>query len=727
MLENFITQIQHYNPNIELSKIIKAYNFTENAHEGQVRKSGEKYFTHPLQVALILAELEMDDNTIIAGLLHDVLEDTKYQYKDIADEFGEEVATLVDGVTKLTRLKYESKEERQAENLRKMFLAMAKDIRVIIIKLADRLHNMRTLEYMNEEKKKEKAMETLEIYAPIAHRLGISKIKWELEDTALRFIDPEGYYDLVEKVNKKRGEREEYIRLVIKKLNEALVDTGIDYEITGRPKHFNSIYKKMVYQDKSFDEIFDLTAIRVIVNTVKDCYGVLGIVHTLWKPIPGRFKDFIAMPKPNMYQSLHTTVIGPKGDPFEIQIRTDEMHKIAEYGIAAHWKYKEGRKAEDNIDKKLTWLRQMLEWQRDLKDPKEFVESLKIDLFTNQVFVFTPKGDVVELPVGSTPVDFAYKIHSGVGNSCIGGKVDGRIVPLDYKLKTGNIVEVITSSHSNGPSRDWLKFVKSSQANNKIKQWFKKERKEENIVKGKEMLEKEIKRLGYSSKEFLQADWLNYAVKKLSLNSIEDLYASLGYGGITLNQIMPKLKEKFRTEHKDDKRMTVEEELAEKQKRKPEKAHKKDSKQDQGITVKGIDNIMVRFAKCCSPVPGDSITGFITRGRGITIHRRDCPNIENESDGSDRFIEVEWSIGKETAFETGIQIIAPDRKGLLSEITNLISEVNLEVTAVNAKITKEKLAIINLSIMISSTSQLDKLMSKLKGMAGIIDVKRVTS
>ena len=727
MLENFIIQIQQHNPNIEYTNIIKAYHFAESAHEGQLRKSGEKYFTHPLQVALILAELEMDDNTIVAGLLHDVLEDTKYEYDEIVAEFGEEVAWLVDGVTKLTRLKYESKEERQAENLRKMFLAMAKDIRVIIIKLADRLHNMRTLEYMNEEKKKEKAMETIEIYAPIADRLGISKIKWELEDTSLRFIDPEGYYELIEKVNKKRGEREEYIKHVISMLDESLVDMGIKYEITGRPKHFYSIYKKMVYQNKSFEEIFDLTAIRVIVDNIKDCYGVLGIVHTLWKPIPGRFKDYIAMPKTNMYQSLHTTVIGPKGEPFEIQIRTEDMHKIAEYGIAAHWKYKEGRVEEENIDKKLTWLRQMLEWQRDLKDPKEFVESLKIDLFTNQVFVFTPKGDVVELPVGSTPVDFAYKIHSGVGNSCIGGKVDGRIVPLDYKLKTGNIVEVITSAHSNGPSRDWLKFVKSTQAKNKIRQWYKKERKEENILKGKDMLEKEVKRLGYSTKEFLQVDWLNSAVKKLSLNAIEDLYASLGYGGISLNQVMPKLKEKFRAEHKDDKKMTVEEELAEKTKKKTDKTDKKKRKQDQGITVKGIDSILVRFAKCCSPVPGDDIIGFITRGRGITVHRKDCPNIKNEDKTADRFIEVEWNRDKDTSYETGIQIVAPDKKGLLSEITNIISEVNLEVVGINAKITKEKVAIINLTILIFDTSQLEKLITKLKNKPEVMDVKRVTS
>ena len=556
MLENLLAQMQQYNPNSDLSLIIKAYNFSENAHEGQIRKSGEKYFVHPVQVARILAELEMDDSTIVAGLLHDVIEDTKYGFEQVKKEFGEEIALLVEGVTKLESLTYETKEERHAESIRKMFLAMAKDIRVIIIKLADRLHNMRTLKFMNENKKKEKALETLEIYAPIAHRLGISKIKWELEDLALLHMDPEGYYELVEKVAKKRREREDYINQVIKQLNESLKSVQIQFEISGRPKHFYSIYRKMVYQHKSFDEIFDLIAVRIVVDNVKDCYGALGIVHTMWKPIPGRFKDYIAMPKPNMYQSLHTTVIGPQGEPFEIQIRTWEMHRIAEYGIAAHWKYKEGKADEADeadFDDKLRWLRQMLEWQRDMKDPKEFMESLKVDLFTNEVFVFTPKGDVIDLPAGSTPVDFAYKIHSAVGNSCIGAKVDGRIVPLDYKLKNGNIIEVLTSGHSNGPSRDWLKFVKSNQAKNRIRQWFKKERKEENIEKGREMLEKEARRHGYEVHGLLKQQWLNVLVKKLSLNNIEDLYAAVGYGGIMTSQIIPKLKEMHKQSQKEEK------------------------------------------------------------------------------------------------------------------------------------------------------------------------------
>jgi GTP pyrophosphokinase len=481
----------------------------------------------------------------------------------------------------------------------------------------------------------------------------------------------------------------------------------------------------MVYQHKSFEEIFDLTAIRILVDSIKDCYGVLGIVHTMWKPIPGRFKDYIAMPKPNMYQSLHTTVIGPKGEPFEIQIRTWEMHRIAEYGIAAHWKYKEGKVEEGELDKKLTWLRQLLEWQRELKDPKEFMESLKIDLFTNQVFVFTPKGDVVELPFGSTPVDFAYKIHSAVGNSCIGAKVDGRIVPLDYKLKTGNIVEILTSSNNNGPSRDWLKFVKSTHAKNKIKQWFKKERKDENINRGKELLEKEVKRQGYTAKQLLRVDWLNSVVKQLRLHSIDDLYAAVGYGGIALNQVVPKLKEKYRQEQKESQQNQPEEETNKLQERITKS--RPSNKAKQGVRVKGIDNILVRFAKCCSPVPGDEIVGYITRGRGITVHRQDCLNVTNAPEAMERLIEVEWDKDKKSSYQTEIQIVAPDRKGLLSEITNIITEAKLHVTAVNAKTTKEKIAIINLTIEISSTDQLLKIMNKFKSMPEVIDVKRVTS
>lgn len=722
MLENFIEKIKQYNPYYDLSRIVKAYNFAENAHEGQYRKSGERFFIHPMNVALILAELELDESTIIAGLLHDVVEDTKHTFEDIAREFGEEIALMVDGVTKLGKFTYETKEERQAENLRKMFLAMAKDIRVILIKLADRLHNMRTLKFMNEKKKKEKAMETLEIYAPIADRLGISKIKWEFEDICLRYIDPEGYYDLVEKVAKKRKEREDYINYVVDELDDELDKLNIEYDIYGRPKHFYSIYKKMQYQHKSFEEIFDLTAIRILVDNVRDCYAVLGVVHTKWKPIPGRFKDYVAMPKPNMYQSLHTTVLGPKGEPFEIQIRTHEMHRVAEYGIAAHWKYKEGKTEDEDIDKKLTWLRQLLEWQRELKDPKEFMESLKIDLFTNQVFVFTPKGDVIDLPVGSTPVDFAYKIHSAVGNKCIGAKVNGRIVPLDHKIKTGNIVDILTSNNSNGPSRDWLKFVKSTQAKNKIKQWFKKERKEENTQRGKELLEKEVKRQGYPIKELLKSDWLNLVMKKLRFNNIEDLYAAIGYGGIALNQVMPKLKELYREEHKEKVPNVEIENIQTSVNKKKQK-----TKTKQGVKVKGIDNILVRFAKCCSPVPGDDIIGYITRGRGVTIHRKDCPNIQNDPNSYDRLIEVEWHVDKKISYSTEIQIVANDRKGLLAEMTNTITESKMHVTAINARTTKEKLAIINLTIEISDTQQLSKLMNKFRSFQDVIEVKRVTS
>ncbi len=721
-VEILLQEIKKYNPNSDFDNIIKAYNFSEKAHEGQVRKSGERYFTHPVEVAKILVKLEMDDATIIAGLLHDVIEDTKYTYDQIKKEFSEEVAILVEGVTKLGQFTYETKEERQAESLRKMFLAMARDIRVIIIKLADRLHNMRTLRYMNENKKKEKAVETIEIYAPIAHRLGISRIKWELEDLSLRYIDPEGYYTLVDKVAKKRKEREEYINQVINQLKEACDSINIEYDISGRPKHFYSIYRKMVYQNKSFEEIFDLTAIRIIVDNVKDCYGILGIVHTMWKPIPGRFKDYIAMPKPNMYQSLHTTVIGPKGEPFEIQIRTWEMHKIAEFGIAAHWKYKEGVASGDDLDDKLRWLRQLLEWQRDLKDPREFMETLKIDLFTNEVFVFTPKGDVVDLPADSTPIDFAYKIHSDIGNKCVGAKVDGRMVPIDYKLKNGNIVEVLTSGNSNGPSRDWLKFVKSTQARNRIKQWFKKERKEENVEKGREMFERDIRRSGFNVHDLAKPQWMNNLVKKFNFNNTDDLFAAIGYGGIMLSQVIPKLKEFYKLEQKEEK--SLNEQVTSHSKQYKSKKTKNDT---QGVKVKGIDNILIRFAKCCNPVPGDDILGYITRGRGVTVHRTDCVNVGKESDSLDRIISVEWDKDREASYQTEVQIIAADRKGLLSEITNILTETKLSVTAINAKTNKEKVVMINLTVEITSIDQLDKLMNKIRSMQGAIDVYRVTS
>lgn len=720
MIQNLLLKIEQYNPNADVKQIIKAYNFTESAHEGQFRNSGERYFVHPYNVAMILADLNMDATTIVAGLLHDVIEDTSITYEVIVSEFGEEVANLVEGVTKLKKLQYKTKQENQAENLRKMVMAMAKDIRVIIIKLADRLHNMRTLEYMSEEKKVEKATETLEIYSPIAHRLGMSKIKWELEDLSLRYLDPEGYYELVEKVSKRRKEREAYIQKIINELDEKLGELNISRDISGRPKSFYSIYKKMVYQNKSFEQIFDLTAIRIIVDTIKDCYGSLGIVHTMWKPIPGRFKDYIAMPKPNMYQSLHTTVIGTEGEIFEVQIRTWDMHRTAEYGIAAHWKYKEGNVKTDNFDEKLTWLRQLLEWQKDLKDPKEFMETLKIDFFTDEVFVFTPKGDVINLPNGSTPIDFAYRVHTAVGNNCVGAKVDGRIVPLDYKLKNGNIVEVLTSANSNGPSRDWLKIVKSSQAKNKIRQWFRREERDLNMNKGKEMLEKEVKRQGYKLTEILKEDWLKSTAGKLSLNTSDDLYAALGYGSVTLTQVMPRLKEL----HKEHYKIRDEKAIVE-GKTKEQSYPKREKRLTQGISIEGLENIKVRFSKCCNPVPGDEIIGYITRGRGVSVHRKDCPNV-SYVDTQERFIEVEWDTSEKAEYPAEIQIKAIDRTGLLTEITQRITDSNLSLLSLNARTNKEKMVIINMTLEIKDIDQLRDLMKKIRRLKGVIDVYRVT-
>jgi GTP pyrophosphokinase len=724
-LEQYIAKIEQYNPRLDTTEVIKAYNFAEQAHRGQFRKSGEPYFIHPIEVSLILAELEMDEHTIIGSLLHDVVEDTEVTREEIEKMFGADVALLVDGVTKLGKIHYESKEERQAENLRKMLLAMAKDVRVILIKLADRLHNMRTLKFMTDAKKKEKAAETLEIYAPIAHRLGIFRVKWELEDLALLYMYPEEYYDLVHRVNKKRDARLDYINSVIDKLNEAIGDVKIKCEIYGRPKNFYSIYKKMYVQHKNFEEIYDLTAVRILVDSVKDCYGVLGVVHTMWSPLPGRFKDYIATPKPNMYQSLHTTLIGDLGEPFEIQIRTYEMHKIAEYGIAAHWKYKEGDASANqsaDMDGKLSWLRQMMELQGDLKDPQEFMESLRIDLFNNQVYVFTPDGEVMELPVGSTPVDFAYKIHSAVGNKCVGAKVNNRIVPLNYQLKNGQLVEIMTSKSANGPSRDWLKFVQTTQAKNRIKHWFKKERREENISNGRDMLERDIRRAGFQPSQLLRLEWVKPIIERLSMNSIDDLYAAIGYGGIMLAQVTPRLKELYRQEQKEQEKDGQKIEAAIEYKE--EKPSRRRMSSD-GVIVKGTDNLLVRFAKCCNPVPGDEIIGFITRGRGVTIHRADCNNFERNDDTPNRFIEVAWDTDKDQIFETDIQIVAPDRKGLLGEVTVLIGEAKLDVTGVNAKITKNGVAIINLTIEIPNIDQLDKVIKKIRSMPDVIEVKRV--
>ena len=726
-IENYLAKVKKIAPYVDLDRLAKAYEFGENAHTGQFRKDGvTPFFEHPKNVSLILAELEMDEDTIIASLLHDTVEDTSVTIEEVRKRFGDEVALLVDGVTKLAVINYETKQERQVENLRKMFLAMSSDIRVILIKLADRLHNIRTLGNMSPEKQREKAEETIEIYAPIAHRLGIFKIKWELEDLSLKYLDPEGYKDLVRKVDKKRTQRESIINDYIHQIEKSLNELNLNFEIYGRPKNFYSIYKKMKYQHKEFDEIYDLTAIRIICDDIKDCYSTLGAVHTLWKPIPGRFKDYVAMPKPNLYQSLHTTVMG-NGEPFEIQIRTRDMHRIAEIGIAAHWKYKEGSKsANEEMEKKISWFRQMMEWQSDLKDPNEFMKSLKFDLFNTEVFVFTPNGQVVDLPVGSTPVDFAYKIHSEVGNKCVGAKVNGRIVPINYQLQNGQRVEIITAKNANGPSRDWLKFVKSTQAKQRIKQWFKKERREENIEKGIEIVQGELRKQGLPVKQVLNEDYLGEILKRLSMKSLDDLYNAIGYGGILSNQVVPKIKEKYLNEQKEEKakQKTELEKIEEIQQVNKKQTIKRN---ETGIVVKGIDDILVRFAKCCSPVPGDKIIGYITRGRGVTIHREDCPNFEKTEEAKNRFIEVEWVSDKNSSYLTNVQVIATDRKGLLSEITIIVSDMNMMVTGLNAKIDKNAIAIINLSIEISDIEELNKLLRKIKTLEDVIEVKRVTA
>lgn len=718
MLQKLIDKIEKYNSSDSIEVVKKAYEFATNAHVGQKRKSGDDYISHPLEVANILADLNLDNVTIAAGILHDVIEDTIYTYDDIKNVFGEEIAMLVDGVTKLGKLEYTTKEEQQAENLRKMFIAMAKDIRVILIKLADRLHNMRTLKYMPENKQLEKAKETMEIYAPIAHRLGISKIKWEMEDLALRYLEPKEYYELVDRVAQKRQEREEYINKVIDQLKEKIHDVGIEAHIEGRPKSFYSIYRKMFIQNKAFDQIFDLTAVRIIVETVKDCYGALGIVHTLWKPIPGRFKDYIAMPKPNMYQSLHTTVIGPDGQPFEVQIRTWEMHRTSEYGIAAHWKYKEGKDSLNDFDEKFTWLRQMLEWQNEIKDTKEFMETLKIDLLVDEVYVFTPKGDVIDLPVDSTPIDFAYKIHSHIGNKCVGAKINGRIVTLDYKLQNGDIVEIITSASANGPSRDWLKIAKSSHTKNKIKQWFKKEKREENVQKGRELLEREVKRHGYASAILLKPEWLETVAKRFGLHSVEDLYSSVGYGGLSANQVIMKMKEEYKKVFKIEDKDIVEE-LEKLQK--PEAKKKVSSN---GVKVKGIDNVMIRFARCCNPVPGDEVFGYITKGRGVSIHRKNCPNANEFLQDQERLIEVEWSAATKNSYNADVEVRAYDRKGLLVEITTIIDESKININSFYSRTTKDKMAIINFVLEIHDVEQLNKLIRKFKKIEGVVDVFR---
>lgn len=715
-----LKKIEKYNPTCDLAMLEKAYILSKQAHEGQLRVSGEPFIVHPMEVANILAELELDCTSIIAGILHDTIEDTTYTHEQLRENFGEEVASLVDGVTKLGKIPFTTKEEQQVENLRKMFLAMAKDIRVILIKLADRLHNMRTLKYMTPEKQVDKAKETLEIYAPLAHRLGISKIKWELEDLCLRYIDPKGYYELVDKIAKKRKEREAYITKILQTLTEKTEELGIEARFDGRPKHFYSIYRKMVNQNKNLEQIYDLFAFRVVVNSVKDCYAVLGLVHEIFKPMPGRFKDYIAMPKPNMYQSLHTTVLGPDGVPFEIQIRTWDMHRVAEVGIAAHWKYKEGSTGDD-VDNKLSWLRQLLEWQKEMRDANDFMETLKIDLFTDEVFVFTPKGDVINLPAGSTPIDFAYAIHSAIGNKMAGAKVNGKIVPIDYEMKNGDILEILTSANIHGPSRDWLKIVKSSQARNKINQWFKKEKRDENIIRGKELIEKELKKQILTYNLLFKPEWIDIVLKKYTFNTLEDLFAAVGYGGLTANKLISRLKDEYKKTIKTEDLAAVQIVEASIQNKVQQR---KKAVPENGVIVKGIDNCLVRISRCCNPVPGDGIVGYITRGRGVSVHRKDCLNVTNTIDGDNRLIEVDWYMANNVAYKADITVIADDRTALLMEITNVIGDSKIPLKAINARTTKEQTAIMNLTLEITNTEQLERIVKRINKVVGVLEVTR---
>ena len=719
-LKEFMDYVHSYLGDDECDQIMKAFTLADKAHEGQFRASGEPYIMHPLAVAEILAHLQIDHITLIAALLHDVVEDTEYTKEDIEKLFGAEVAFLVDGVTKLNQFQYETKEDRQMENYRKMILAMAKDVRVVVIKLGDRLHNMRTLKHMRSDKQKRIAKETLEIFAPLAHRLGIFNVKWELEDLSFRYLEPDKYYDLVDQMKQKRQAREDIVNDTMEQLTKALGEAGIKADIKGRPKHFYSIYKKMKKDNRDLSQIYDLLAVRVIVDTVPDCYAVLGIAHSIWKPLPYRFKDYISMPKSNMYQSLHTTVIGTMGQPVEIQIRTWEMHRVSEYGVAAHWRYKEGNKGADKeFDQKVAWLRQVLEWQ-DTSNPKELVNALKLDVFSGEVFVFTPKGDVVKLPIGSVPLDFAYRVHTDVGHRCVGAKVNGKIVPLDYTLQNGDIVDIITSK-TGKPSLDWLNIVGSSESKNKIRNWFKRENKEENIEKGLEALEREAKRLNYSWKELCCDNRIQQVVKQLKSNTENELYAACGYGGIPVSTVLLRLVELYKKskEHEDARKTT--EQIIEKLKVQGAKK----AKNGTGVLVKGEPGVMVRMAKCCNPVPGDDIIGYITRGRGVSVHRSDCTSLGHTPEDLERMIEVSWDEASSESFHVGIDIQAYDRSGILMEVMAVLSELKITITNMNAKVLENtKNVMINIVVEIRDISQLDFVMTKLRRIREVYMVQR---
>ncbi len=722
LYEQLCDTLRKKDAKVNFDMVEKAYKVALDAHKEQKRISGMPYVLHPLSVALTVAELDLDWHSVCAALLHDVVEDTDSTIEDIRDTFGDVVAELVDGVTKLDKIQYSDKEEREMENLRKMFLAMAKDIRVIIIKFADRLHNMTTLISMSEEKQREKARETLNIFAPLAHRLGMYKIKWELEDLSLKYIDPIAYYEIVEGISQKRQEREEFIATIKSTLRTKLNNLNINCNIDGRPKHFYSIYRKMFTQNKTLDQIYDLFAVRIITDTVADCYAALGAAHELYIPMPGRFKDYIAMPKPNMYQSLHTTVIGPSGIPFEIQIRTKEMHAVAENGIAAHWKYKSGGEVDKSMEESLAWVKQLLEMQKDATDEEEFISSLKIDLFTDQVFVFTPKGDVMSFPAGATPIDFAFSIHSAVGCKMQGAKVNGKIVPLDYAMQNGDIVEVITSSAIHGPNLDWLKIVKTSQARNKINQWFKKENRDANIIRGREAIEREIKRQALTEYDLMRPEYMDPLIRRYGFKTYEDMYSAVGFGGMPVNKVISRLKEEYRKDSATDADLPIEAiEI-----KKPTKKTKANS----GIVVEGIDSCLIRYAGCCNPVPGDKIIGYITRGRGVSIHRQDCTNIANaymDETEKARLIDVSWELNKEVSFVSNLKIVANDRTGVILDITNILATLKVSLKAINARATKDNIAIVEISLEVSDTEQLEKVINKLSAISGVIEVTRNTN
>ncbi len=735
LFDMLVARIRKYHPSDDVSLIQKAYDTASWAHGDQRRKSGEPYMVHPLWVAIILADLEMDKETIAAGLLHDVVEDTDMTLEDVKDEFGEEIASLVDGVTKLGQLSYSSdKLDMQAENLRKMFYAMAKDIRVIIIKLADRLHNMRTLQYMPPEKQKEKARETMDIYAPIAQRLGISKIKTELDDLSLKYLEPDVFYDLVQQVNDRLTEREEFVQQIVNEVSQAMQDAGIKAEVNGRVKHFFSIYKKMVNQNKSVDEIYDLFAVRIIVDTVKDCYAALGVIHEMYTPIPGRFKDYIAMPKANMYQSLHTTLMSSTGQSFEIQIRTQEMHKTAEYGIAAHWKYKESNDGQKSVEaqeeEKLSWLRQILEWQQDMTDNREFMNLLKgdLDLFAEDVYCFTPEGDVKNLPAGSTPVDFAYAVHTAVGNKMVGARVNGKLVSIDYQIQNGDKVEILTSQNSKGPSRDWLNIVKSPQAKSKINQWFKRESKEENIVKGRDMVNAYCKSKGINTGDIMIPEYQEVVQKKYGFSDWDSVLAAVGHGGLKEGQVVNRLAEEYSKEHKQ--KLTDDKVLEKIEEASKNKIHIAKSKS--GVVVKGIDDMAVRFSRCCNPVPGDEIVGFVTRGRGLSIHRTDCVNMLHLTDQErSRLIDVEWEedVVEEESGEylAEIKVYANDRVGLLMEMSKVFTEANVNVKSMNVRTSKQGTATIEAGFIVRSREELNVVIKKLQQIEGVLDIERTSS